>query len=593
MKERPILIATIGYIIGILGGLYFKTSIVLYYIPIVVIYYLQKKFFKTNKKRKFKLISVRRYSKYLKLMLNKKSIFILIIFSILSNTNVLIQNRNYETTYLDEQDIKVRAIVMSKKIEKQYYHLYQVKLLDSKNFNLSIQVNKKVKDLEYGDEVLIEGKYKKPSKKRNYGGYDEELNFKTQKIIGKMKVTKIEVLAKKQLNPILQLANKTRIQIEKRIEDTFSSEEAAILKGLLLGDTTNIQEQVKENFRILNISHILAISGMHISYVVIGIQILFKKLMGKRKTNVITILILIFYSFITGFSSSVIRAVIMGILARGSQIFNRKNDVLNSIAISLFIILLYQPFSILKVGFQLSYLGTIGIILFESTILKTLHWIPGKKLKEMIAVSLSAQITMLPILCYHFNTISIYFLLSNLLISLVIGPIILFGFLSLFVKVFAIPVKWGVFYVTMLSRLSQLPFAKMYVITPNIICIIMYFISLWIIHLLYTIYHSNHNTPTKQRVKNLIALFRYQTHLKKKTYKKYSMIIVLVIFSVFLLPKNLKIYFVDVGQGDCTFIVTPKNKTILIDGGGTLSEEFDVGKKTLIPYLLDRGYTRN
>ena len=75
MKERPILIATIGYIIGILGGLYFKTSIVLYYIPIVVIYYLQKKFFKTNKKRKFKLISVRRYSKYLKLMLNKKSIF--------------------------------------------------------------------------------------------------------------------------------------------------------------------------------------------------------------------------------------------------------------------------------------------------------------------------------------------------------------------------------------------------------------------------------------------------------------------------------------------------------------------------------------
>ena len=49
----------------------------------------------------------------------------------------------------------------------------------------------------------------------------------------------------------------------------------------------------------------------------------------------------------------------------------------------------------------------------------------------------------------------------------------------------------------------------------------------------------------------------------------------------------------DVGQGDCTFIVTPKNKTILIDGGGTLSEEFDVGKKTLIPYLLDRGYIRN
>ncbi len=53
----------------------------------------------------------------------------------------------------------------------------------------------------------------------------------------------------------------------------------------------------------------------------------------------------------------------------------------------------------------------------------------------------------------------------------------------------------------------------------------------------------------------------------------------------------MKIYFVDVGQGDCTFIVTPRNKTILIDGGGSLLEEFDVGKRTVIPYLLDRGYT--
>lgn len=67
-------------------------------------------------------------------------------------------------------------------------------------------------------------------------------------------------------------------------------------------------------------------------------------------------------------------------------------------------------------------------------------------------------------------------------------------------------------------------------------------------------------------------------------------LVMMLIFNFW--PRNLKIYFVDVGQGDGTFIVTPQRKTILVDGGGSLSKEFDVGKKTLLPYLLDRGYTK-
>ena len=65
-----------------------------------------------------------------------------------------------------------------------------------------------------------------------------------------------------------------------------------------------------------------------------------------------------------------------------------------------------------------------------------------------------------------------------------------------------------------------------------------------------------------------------------------------IIIILNLIPKDLKIHFVDVGQGDCTFIVTPQNKTILIDGGGSELGSFDVGKNTLIPYILDRGYTK-
>ena len=113
-----------------------------------------------------------------------------------------------------------------------------------------------------------------------------------------------------------------------------------------------------------------------------------------------------------------------------------------------------------------------------------------------------------------------------------------------------------------------------------------------IFNYIYKIYHERDLSITKIRFRNLIALYKY----KFKQYKnKIStiLIILVLIFSIFyFVPKDLKIYFVDVGQGDCTFIVTPKNKTILIDGGGSTGSDFHVGESTLLPYILDRGYKK-
>ncbi len=180
MKQRPILVAVIGYIIGILGGLYFSFSIVLCYILMLAIFIIQRKVFyrHRHKRRKFKLISWKRYRRYLKLIINRNTILILIISSILSNSIVLWQNKNYEEAFQDGKNIEVTGIVVSQKIEKQYYHLYQVKLLSSKHFKVFIQVKKNQKDLAYGDKIRIQGEYKKPEKQRNYGGYDDARIFK-------------------------------------------------------------------------------------------------------------------------------------------------------------------------------------------------------------------------------------------------------------------------------------------------------------------------------------------------------------------------------------------------------------------------------
>lgn len=607
MKERPILVAVIGYMIGILWGLYFSFSIVLYYILILAIYYIVNKFLKFHKKREFKLLSFSRYSRYLKLVVNSKVIFILMISSILSNGIVLFQNNQYDNLYQDGENIQITGIVVSQKVEKQYYDLYQVKLLDSKPFRLYIQVSKKSKELEYGDKVRLQGKYSKPSEQRNYGGYDDKQYLKTLKIVGRVKVNQVEIIAKKQINGILQFANNMNLKIKEKIKPTFAEEKLAILKGLLLGETEDIAEEVRETFQISNISHVLAISGMHISYIIMGLQLLLIKVMGKKKTRIVTIIFLILYAFITGFSPSIVRAVSMGIITIGSGLVYRKSDVWNSMAISLLGILLYNPFLILNVGLQLSYLGTIGIILLRSTVLKIFSYKKRKKegkinekVKEILAVILSAQIMILPIMVYHFNTIGIYFLITNLLVSVIIGPIIILGFFCMLTSfifspitnLISLPLNIGLEILNLISKFSELPLSKIYLPTPSIIAIILYFIGVLVGNQIYSIYHLNHLTSTHKRIKNIIALFQYKFRQKKKKYLKCTFIIFIVfMIGIPLIPKSLKIYFVDVGQGDCTFIVTPQNKTILIDGGGSITDNFDVGKKTLIPYLLDRGYT--
>ena len=606
MKQRPILVAVIGYIIGILWGLYFEFSIVPCYILIFATYYILKKLLCFPKKHQFKLLSWSRYYKYVKLVIPAKVIFILIVFSIISNTIVLFQNTTYDNLYQDGENIQIIGVIVSQKIEKPYYYLYQVKVLNTKSFNLFLQVSKKNKELEYGDKVKLQGEYKKPSKQRNKGGYDDRQYLKTLKIGGRVKVNEIEVIAKKQVNVILQYANQVSLNSKQKIEAIFEKEKASMLKGLLLGETEDIQEEVKENFQTANISHVLAISGMHIGYLIIGVQQLLKNRIGKKRTKIITIVILIFYAFMTGFSPSIVRAVVMGIITIGGEIVYRKGDVWNSIAISLLGILWYNPFLILNVGLQLSYLGTIGIILFQPTIKKIFttkkakkKWIVVEKVKEMVAVSLSAQIMILPFLCYHFNIIGIYFLITNLLVSFIIGPIIITGFFCIIVsfvfisiaKVFAIPLNLGLELLNLISRFGELPFSKIYMPTPNEMMICFYFIGLWMGNQIYKIYHASDLIPTQKRVRNIIALFQYKFRQNKKKYGM-SLIIILVVFiSTYFIPKDLKIYFVDVGQGDCTLIVTPHNKTILIDGGGDLTGNFDVGEKTVIPYLLDRGFT--
>lgn len=615
--KRPIVVAIIGYIIGIIVGLYLQISMVPFCILIIVTEIIYKQLLKNKRKhQKLKLFSIKRYFRYVKIFINSKVILLIVITSLISNTLILIQNQRYEKMYTllsSKENIKLTGIVISNKEEKQYYNKYKIEAkIQNKNFRFYIMTDKKI-NLEYGDKIKLNGEYKRPEVQRNYKGFDYSKYLKQLKIYGTIKCSKIEILDKEQTNKIFQIAEQTKTKIVDNTKSILDEETSSILLGLVLGYKTDIDETTQENFKNASMAHILAVSGMHVAYVILGINIVFKKILGKRNTYILSIFILIFYMFITNFASSVTRAGIMGILMLFSKIVYRKNDIYTAIAISLFLILIYNPFLILNVGMQLSYGGVLGIIIFNKNITKMLENIKINnkvykyrikpkiqktldKIKEIVSVSISVQLFILPILLKNMNTINPYFLISNLILSIVVGLIVIIGFLfmvmilfnSNIANLFSHIVKLGIKILIFISNIGKIQFSKIYIPTPSLFSIILYYTILAITLYIFRIYSAKNPNITQIRVRNLIAIIKMKARDNKQKIRKIFAIVILVIIVINILPKNLKIYFIDVGQGDSTLIVTPKNKTILIDGGG--SKDYDVGKNTLLPYLLDRGF---
>ena len=601
--NRPIIIVMIGYIIGILWGLYLQTSIVLLYVFLAIIYIIINLRYK---KRKFRILSIKRHFRYLKLVFKINIILIIIISSFISNLIIKYQNYKYEKIY-QLTEINMTGVIVSNKQEKEYKNRYKIKI-DGVNFYLD--TGPKIQ-LQYGDEVHIIGEYQEPQEATNYKGFDYKTYLKTLKIYGTIKATEVKVLGKEKYNPILQMSNNIFLKIKQNVEKTYNKETQGLMLGILLGYAENIDEEIKENFSESNISHVLSVSGMHVSYIIFLITNSTKNIFGKRNSKIISSVILIMYMFITGFSVSVVRACIMGIISCMSFVLYRKNNTINNIVISALIILISNPFNIISLSFLLTYGGTIGILFFKNNVEKIIKNIKIRNRKwkyifikiqrkcqpiiECISVSISAQIVIAPIMLWNFNTIGISFLICNLLLNLVVGIIVMGGLIQTIISFINIKIghiiayflQVPIFILIPISKLgTKIPFGNFKVVTPYLIQIVIYYFCIIIINYLYKIFHKKILTTTENRIKNLIHVFKFKIKPYKKKIVSIMIFIIVICFAICKSPKDLKIYFVDVGQGDSTLIVTPREKVILIDGGG--SQAYDVGKNIILPYLLDR-----
>jgi len=258
------------------------------------------------------------------------------------------------------------------------------------------------------------------------------------------------------------------------------------LLAILIGEKAQIENETLQAFRNSSLIHMLCVSGAHVTYVLLGFNFIASKLTSKKKiAHIFCIIGLCLFIGITGFSSSIARACIMGVLVLIAKIFLKQPDTINQICISLIVLIIINPFYLFDIGLLLSFGGTIGIVCFSKIGKKIIERIttkwenlkPFNKMLEILWVSISAQIIIMPITAYFFNTINITFIFSNLLATFLFSVIIYGGFIMLVTSYIFFPlgklIAFILNFVLMLFKaiadfFSGLSFSNIIVTTPSL-----------------------------------------------------------------------------------------------------------------------------
>ncbi|NLB41807.1 MAG: DNA internalization-related competence protein ComEC/Rec2, partial [Clostridiales bacterium] len=428
-----------------------------------------------------------------------------------------------------------------------------------------------------GDFLQVSGVLKEPTGPRNPKGFDYKSYLARRNIYSTISARERNVTLVKEANTISldRLLASFRNKASEVLEKVVGGREGNFLKAILLGERWMIEPDIEDNFTKTGLAHILAISGLHIGYLVMLLslmQSLFKLRMGLA--FLLQAIILILYCLMTGASPSVTRAVIMALIHLGARALGRKTDIINSAGTAAFLILLIRPMDFLEVSFQLSFLAVCSIGLFQETMQNYMRFIP-KKISSLISVGLSAQLGTLPLTMYYFNLISPVSILANLLVLPVLGFVTAGGFIILIVGmvlpsiafIIAFPIRLLCSLILLATDFSAgLPYAYFRVVSPSVLTIAFSFLILWVL---------SRERPGFIRRPSLVCGGLLIVYLASQ------LLIGLVT------PKELKLVFIDVGQGDSCLIQTPDRRNILIDGGGR--DGVDIGEDVLMPFLLKNG----
>lgn len=478
--------------------------------------------------------------------------------------------------YLTES-VEITGVICEKPIQREGYIEYTVKhvYLNRKRLSTRFLLRCDTK-CEFGDKVVVNGVIELPKAMRNRGGFDYREYLRSKNIWGIIEGEKTEVVGHNEIFVLESFGNWVRNKCEEFAFSSMPAKEAGILQALLVGDDSFLSEDVSEAYKASGMVHLLVVSGSHVAFIIVLFAYFFSVFeLDKRVTPFLLMVAIFLYVFITGSSVSVIRAGVGAIFLLFSKLWGRKNDSLTSLFLVGFFILLGNPMTIYSMSFQLSFAGVLGILLGDSK-LKTLFEKLPKWIGETIAVTVSAQLFVTPILVCGFYTIYFSGVISNLFAMSLSGIIMMLGFATFFIWFLIPPVGvlinkityWLILLMNWIAEFfAGLDFLSYTMAMPNFIWVGLYY--LWIMCLLDAI------------------------KIRKKILGIITVVIFVIVTCVNFFSTGLEVNFIDVGHGDSIFMVLPDKRSVLIDTGGGYwigKKEYNAGSDTVVPYLLGRGY---
>ncbi|MCF6295774.1 MAG: competence protein ComEC family protein [Flavobacteriaceae bacterium] len=264
----------------------------------------------------------------------------------------------------------------------------------------------------------------------DYKSYLQKKHIYNQLYIANPQLLKISTKKHTLFGYASQLRERININLK---QSNFKEDELAIINALLLGQRQDISKDIYDSYSQAGVIHILAVSGLHVGIILLLLNFMFKPIerIKHGKTIKILLIVVLLWSFaiIAGLSASVTRAVTMfSIVAIGINL-KRPTNIFNTLAISMFVILLFKPLFLLDVGFQLSYLAVFAIVTIQPILYKL--WKPKLKIIDyfwqIFTVTLAAQFGVIPVSLYYFHQFPGLFFVSNLVIIPFLGFILGFG----------------------------------------------------------------------------------------------------------------------------------------------------------------------
>ena len=294
----------------------------------------------------------------------------------------------------------------------------------------------------YGDVLLIPSHFTAVDPPFNPGEFDYRAFLANHQIYSQSFINQHEtiLLSKNKGNRLISYALKLRKELVRKYYKYLpDADAAAFASTLILGYRADLSPEIISAYSKTGTMHVLSVSGMHVGIVFLVLSALLKPLNRNKHLRILRVLIIIiviwFYSLITGFSPSVCRAAVMLTFIVCGKAFSKTQNSYNLLAISAFLLLLYNPYYLVDVGFQLSYLAVAGLIYFHPKIYHLFHF-PNyfvDKIWSYTALSLAAQLATFPLSIYYFHQFPVYFLLSNLFIVLPVAILMYAGILFLFI----------------------------------------------------------------------------------------------------------------------------------------------------------------